>query len=303
MPKAEYTNLRLGSSASPSKGAAPGMCACGTIPAMSPRARQLPAPVVETPASVRLAEGDLPYTLRRSPRARGMRITIHPARGVVVTIPPSTRHGWGRAEARVEGFLRERESWLWRHLRRHERLREELAERGTVRDGASVRYRGELHRLRIEPATDGARRSSVAREGDLDGDLLVVRLSPRDRRAPDRVVIDWCRERAREAIELAIVLHAPALAVGPAGITLRDPKTRWGSASRQHWLSFSWRLILAPPEALETVVVHELAHLRIFGHGPRFWELVASRRPDHLTWRRWLRQHAFELHSALEASA
>jgi predicted metal-dependent hydrolase len=61
----------------------------------------------------------------------------------------------------------------------------------------------------------------------------------------------------------------------------------------------SWRLILAPPEALETVVVHELAHLRVFGHGPRFWAVVASRRADHLVWRRWLRTHSLELHAAL----
>jgi predicted metal-dependent hydrolase len=230
-----------------------------------------------------------------------MRISIHPARGVVVTLPPSALHGWGHADARVDGFLRERESWLWRHLQRHQRRREELGERGRVRDGASLRYRGELHRLRLEPATHDARRSSVAREGDLDGDLLVIRLASRDRRAPERVIADWCRERAREAIDEAVSLHAPALAVSPAAITLRDPKTRWGSASRQHRLSFSWRLVLAPPEALETVVVHELAHLRIFGHGPRFWELVAIQRPDHLVWRRWLRQHAFELHSAFGA--
>jgi hypothetical protein len=46
------------------------------------------------------------------------------------------------------------------------------------------------------------------------------------------------------------------------------------------------------------VVVHELAHLRVFGHGPRFWALVASRRPDHVIWRRWLREHSFELHAA-----
>lgn len=65
---------------------------------------------------------------------------------------------------------------------------------------------------------------------------------------------------------------------------------------------FSWRLILAPPEALETVVVHELAHLRVFGHGLRFWNLVASRRPDHLTWRRWLRSHSLELHAALDGA-
>jgi predicted metal-dependent hydrolase len=47
------------------------------------------------------------------------------------------------------------------------------------------------------------------------------------------------------------------------------------------------------------VVCHELAHLRVFGHGPRFWTLVASRRPDHRIWRRWLHDHATELHLAL----
>jgi predicted metal-dependent hydrolase len=67
-------------------------------------------------------------------------------------------------------------------------------------------------------------------------------------------------------------------------------------------LSFSWRLILAPPEALETVVIHELAHLRIFGHGPAFWALVAGQRADHLTWRKWLRSHSLELHAALDES-
>ena len=85
-------------------------------------------------------------------------------------------------------------------------------------------------------------------------------------------------------------------ASSPAAISIRDQRTRWGSASRQGRLAFSWRLILAPPEALETVVVHELAHLRVFGHGPRFWALVATRRPDHEVWRRWLRDHSAELH-------
>jgi predicted metal-dependent hydrolase len=65
----------------------------------------------------------------------------------------------------------------------------------------------------------------------------------------------------------------------------------------------SWRLVLAPPEALETVVVHELAHLRVFGHGPRFWALVAGRRPNHLADRAWLRHHSHELHAALEVDA
>jgi hypothetical protein len=64
---------------------------------------------------------------------------------------------------------------------------------------------------------------------------------------------------------------------------------------------FSWRLVLAPPGSLETVVVHELAHLRVFGHGAAFWALVAARRPTHLADRAWLRRNSHALHSALEA--
>jgi predicted metal-dependent hydrolase len=128
---------------------------------------------------------------------------------------------------------------------------------------------------------------------------IVVHRVDRERR-PDRAIIEsWLRARAREAIDAAIERHAGPLNVVPATVTLRDPRTRWGSASRDRRLSFSWRLVLAPPDALDTVVVHELAHLRVFGHGPAFWAVVASRRPDHRMWRRWLHDHAAELHGAL----
>jgi predicted metal-dependent hydrolase len=114
------------------------------------------------------------------------------------------------------------------------------------------------------------------------------------------VVIEaWLRELARTRIDDAIAIHAAALGVTPRSVTIRDPRSRWGSASQGGRVSLSWRLVLAPREALETVVVHELAHLRVFGHGPRFWSLVASRLPDHRTWRRWLHDHATELHGAL----
>jgi predicted metal-dependent hydrolase len=261
---------------------------------------------------VDLAGGRLDYVLRRSPRSRRLRVTVDGQRGVVVTIPPATRRGWHRPERDVARFLAEREAWLRRHLARIARDRSEIAARGGVADGATFRYRGELHRLRIVTG-DGRgssaslgpypRRSSVDRVGGDDGDELVIRVAPADRREPATVLEAWLRERAREAIDRAVAQHAAALRVAPSRIGLRDPRTRWGSASRIGGLSFSWRLILAPPEALETVVVHELAHLRVFGHGPRFWALVASRRPDHVDWRRWLRHHSHELHGALDGGA
>jgi predicted metal-dependent hydrolase len=257
---------------------------------------------LEMAATLHLPGGRIDYVVRRSPRARRLRVTIDPHRGVVVSLPPSSRRGWARPDGMVEAFLRERESWLRRHLDRHAAERAEVAARGGLSDGAMLRYRGELHRLRIVRAPLGTRRSRVSRDGTDELDQLLIAVARDDRREVGSVLVEWLKTRARDAIERSIARHAEALRVDPAAITVRDARTRWGSASRKGRLSFSWRLILAPPEALDTVVVHELAHLRYFGHGPRFWGLVASRRPDHLAWRKWLREHSVELHSALDAA-
>jgi predicted metal-dependent hydrolase len=222
-----------------------------------------------------------------------------------VTVPPPTRRGWADPDPRVEAFLHERRAWVLRQLERLHRERAEIAARGTPEGGGSVYYRGELHRIKVlSPGGAGApRRARVERTGAEVGDELVVRPGSRDRRSLERVLEDWFRERAEEAIARAVELHAPALHVTPSEVVLRDPKSRWGSAAKRGRLMFSWRLVLAPPEALETVVVHELAHLRVFGHGPGFWRLVAGRRPDHLAQRAWLRTHSHALHAALERPA
>lgn len=253
-------------------------------------------PADERAATVFLPGGRVDYTLRHSPRARSLRVLIHPQRGVVVTVP-ATRAGRANGERRAAEFLGLREAWLRRHLVRQAEEAAVLARRGGARDGGAIPYLGDLHRVWVVPAVSGIRRSDVVHLA-ATRELIVHRIAT-ERRADHAIMERWLRERAREAIDQAIARHAPVLAVTPTAVTLRDPRSRWGSASRQGRLSFSWRLILAPPAALETVVVHELAHLRVFGHGPRFWGLVASVLPDHRTWRRWLHDHSTGLHAAL----
>ena len=257
-------------------------------------ARPLGKRTTEAPAVADLAGGPLPYTLRHSPRARGLRVVIHPERGVLVTVP-ATRSGRTDGERRAVEFLAQREPWVRRHLALQADVRAELVARGGARDGGSIRLEGRVVPIRVVPAVVGARRSTVARFDD----ELVIHRAERDRRAEGAVIEAWLIDLARERIDEAIGRHATALGVSPLAVSVRDPRSRWGSASQKGRVSLSWRLVLAPPEALETVVVHELAHLRIFGHGPRFWSLVASRRPDHQVWRRWLHDHATELHGAL----
>jgi hypothetical protein len=225
-------------------------------------------------------------------------VTIDPRRGVIATVP-GVRTSEARARALVEPFLAEREAWLRRHVARHAAAAAGIAAAGPLRDGSLLRYRGEPHRVCVIAGSPGSRRSRVERVGGDDEDQLVVTLASTERRPLATVLEAWMRVRARDALEAAIARHAPALGVTPARVTVRDTRSRWGSASRAGRLSFSWRLVLAPPGVLETVAVHELAHLRVFGHGPGFWAVVAGRIPDHAAQRRWLRAHAAELHAAL----
>jgi predicted metal-dependent hydrolase len=255
---------------------------------------------LESRRTIRLPSGTVEFLLRRSPRSRGLRATIDPRHGLVVSVPPAQRRGWAQPDDTIERFLREREAWVVRHLRRLDRDRAEHRARGGARDGGVVLYRGQPHRIRVVSGPPSARRSKVERAGTDAGDELLVVTAARDRRPIERVLEGWLRERAAVAVDRSIAVHAPALGVRPAIVDLRDPRSRWGSASKTGRLMLSWRLVLAPPDALETVVVHELAHLKVFGHGPTFWALVAARRPTHLADRAWLRRHSHALHTALE---
>jgi hypothetical protein len=258
-----------------------------------------PAPAaVESAVVARLPGGDLAYTLRRSGRARRLRVTIDPRRGVIATVP-GVRTGEAAARALVEPFLAEREPWIRRHLARQAAAAERVGAADPLADGSLLRYLGLPHRVRVVPGRPGSRRSHVERIGDDREDVLLVTLGPGERRPLAAVLEAWLRVRARDAVEAAIDRHAGPLGVRPTAVAVRDTRSRWGSASRRGRVMLAWRLVLAPPLVLETVVVHELCHLRVFGHGPAFWDLVATRMPDHATHRRWLRTHAAELHAAL----
>jgi predicted metal-dependent hydrolase len=256
------------------------------------------ADIPEEPMLAHLSGGALPYTLRRSPRAHRIRVVVDPARGAIVTVPGGRRLGAGEGRRLAATFVAEREAWIRGHLVQQAERRARIAELGPVASGSRVPLHGKDHVLVFVPARTGARRSTVIR--DAGAAQLIVRLAARDPRSAAEVLRDHCRDLARPAIEAALTHHGAALGVSPTAVSIRDQRTRWGSASRAGRLSFSWRLILAAPEALDTVVIHELSHLRVFGHGPRFWAVVAARRPDHRVWQRWLRDHAFELHALFD---
>ena len=109
-----------------------------------------------------------------------------------------------------------------------------------------------------------------------------------------------CADRARSRLRERVLARAPELGVTTGRLSVRDQRSRWASASPRGDLSFSWRLILAPPFVLDAVVVHELSHLRVRGHSRAFWSIVERHAPGTPEARRWLREHAREVRAALD---
>ena len=231
-----------------------------------------------------------PYTVRRSDRARRARLTVTEDGEAIVVLP--RRAALAEAATLVERHA----AWLERHLGRVHAERALLASRPRLGEGRVILVDGEP--LRVSAVDGAARRPPRGRVERLPGQLI-VRLG-RDGRGPEALLDAWLRGVARQVISRRVVERALEMGVQPGRITIRDQSSRWASASGSGALSFSWRLVLAPPHVLDAVVVHELAHLRYRGHGPRFWSLVGRHAPRTPEARRWLRAHSREVRAALD---
>src|ERR1044071_2731143 len=107
------------------------------------------------------------------------------------------------------------------------------------------------------------------------------------------------KEQARRESLALINAESQRMGVTATGLRLADQKTLWGSCGPSGRISLNWRLVLAPPEVLRYVVIHELAHLKHRNHSRRFWDLVARFMPDYESARRWLGEHGAALHAVL----
>ena len=213
-----------------------------------------------------LPDLDFDWTIRRSDRARRVRVAVDPEKGVEVVLPR-------RAPLRAaEHAVIELRPWLERRLRAQEAARAAVAARGST-----VPYLGTELRLVPEPG-----RTRVHRRGD---DLLVPEGDPRP--ALER----WYRRMARKEVQPRLDAAVAALGTRYTALTIRAQKTRWGSCSSTGAMSFNWRLLLAPEEVLDYVVWHEACHLLVMDHSPRFWALVERHVPGYAAPRRWLRRH------------
>ena len=217
-----------------------------------------------------LAEG-ISYTVRRSDRARRVRVTVEATRGVEVVLPRSA------AERDAAAAVRELRPWIERRLHEIGEQRAVVAARGDT-----VPYLGTM--LTLVPETGRTR--VVRREQTLLTPVGEARSQALER---------WYRRMAKPEITSRVQRAAAQLDSSYTTLSIRGQRTRWGSCTAKGALSFNWRLLLAPEPVLDYVVWHEVCHLQALNHSPRFWSLVAANCPDYRRHAAWLRRNSASL--------
>jgi predicted metal-dependent hydrolase len=213
---------------------------------------------------------DLDYTIRRSDRARRVRVSVDPHRGVEVVLP--RRAGQREAQAAIA----ELRPWIERRLAEADAARRRLHHPPGVVPFLDARLvlRPEAGRTRVHRA----------------GDVLLV---PAEQTAA--AVERWYRREAHREIEPRLEAATRTLGRPHTTLSIRSQRTRWGSCSATGAMSFNWRLMLAPEPVLDYVVWHEACHLVVMDHSRRFWALVERHVPGYRGPRRWLRENGAAL--------
>lgn len=223
----------------------------------------------------------IPYAVQRNPRSFKIWIRVEDEEGLVIVLPK------GRKAAVVPKVIREHKDWVLSTLeKREERMKNAHPPLGTTR---SLIYRGRKVDLKVKNVACPDPHVS------LKNNAIRVIMPKNSDKSVSEVLSGWMRERALLLFSRRVEYFAGKLGLRFGSIYIRDQKTRWGSCSSNGSLSFNWRLLLAPPEVLDYVVVHEVSHLKYHDHSNRFWALVKSLFPSHEKSRLWLKENGLIL--------
>ena len=250
------------------------------------------------PRRIRLLDTELGYTLVRC-RRRSIGMIVGP-QGLEVRAPR-----WVSL-AEIEAALHEKARWIVHKLHdMQQRHQQQQQSRIIWAADTCIDYLGQDLLLQLDPQAHSA--SVVSTEAHAMSPATLRLVLPSDA-APDtirRAVEVWIQHQARRHFALRLDHFAPLLGVQWHRLALSSARTRWGSAGRDRQglavIRLNWRLMQHRPEVIDYVVVHELSHLRVMDHSPRFWQTVASVMPDHDHWRRQLRDQPLALWDGISA--
>ncbi len=219
----------------------------------------------------------LSYKLIRSHRRKKtLSIQVEKDGTVLVRVPFYT------PQTDIDRFLKEKNQWLQKIIGRQQKHNHDRQTR-SFNPGEQFPYLGENYVLKIHERDDA------------DGALTFTGsefLMGRDALMGARILFHlWYQKQARVHLEERVRRLSGLMGLSPRGVAVNNARSRWGSCSPDNRLTFAWRLIMAPAEIIDYVVVHELCHMQIRNHSRDYWRLVEHILPDHRKRRTWLKDH------------
>ncbi len=262
------------------------------LPPAGPVASAVPLPQALAPAvflhprasrQAALAGAVVGYEFKRV-RRRTIGFVVSPE-GLVVSAPKWVALG------EVDAAVREKGDWIVRKLG-EARARQQRMDQARIawRAGAELPFLGRSVRLALDP-----RQRSGGAGAALDAEAGVLQLALPHDATPAQIrdtVQAWLMRQAKRVFEERLQHFAPQLGVQWRRLSLSSAGTRWGSASANGSIRLNWRLIHLRLDVIDYVVVHELSHLRVMDHSPRFWDTVAEVVPNYAALRGQLKDAA-----------
>lgn len=220
------------------------------------------------------------YRLRKRKTAQ---LQMHPEDGLIVTVP----NHWSIRD--IEELIEKKRFWILKARRKVSfikgcRLQPDL------QDGHHFLYLGRWLPVKRILQDTGRGAMLLGPEG------FQLTYRPRDTAEQIRsVVISWYKDAARQLLEERVEFYAKKTGIIPEGIRIKEQKKRWGSCTGDKRVLFNWRLVSAPEDVIDGVVVHELCHIKHMNHSKDFWNLVKEHFPEYNSGKEWLRIHGHQL--------
>ena len=221
------------------------------------------------------------YIIKRSARAKHVRLEVRQETGLTVVIPRSYKL------KQLPTLLESKGNWILDKLTKYGQV-QSLSDKKEAKSGDTIPYLGQ--NLEVIKRQNRGNANSIK----LERNRLVVAIGSASSRL-NLVLEQWYRMQAAKLIKERADKLSARLGLTYNRIIIRGQKTRWGSCSHKGNLSFNWKLIMAPEPVIDYVIIHELAHLKEMNHTKRFWELVGEHCPRWREHKKWLKDHQTEL--------
>ena len=218
--------------------------------------------------TISIGEHTVPCLIRHSRRSKKIRITVRHDDTVVVTMP------YGAHITEAKRLITKHRSWIAGRLQKMQ-LQRRLSAPFELHDGAVLPTPFKRYNLKLHIANNNRY------FWECNDTTVTIHIPHDSKQSISYGIIYWYKQIALQVIKKQVLGWANKMSVAPKRVSVKNQRTLWGSCSTRGNLNFNWRTMLLSPEALDYLIIHELAHLRIHNHSQHFWKLVQQYCPNY----------------------